>query len=258
MDAVEEPEGSLHPCSFQSRSFSGGAAKRMKRRPCRPVRSISDEARRRSASISTSSSTSDVDQLAALAHVPFSSTSSGISSRAWGTRRSACRPSPGRGGVRTARFRASPCREILVEETGVDEVHAGVLHPPRTGPRERTGASSPGRAARVVLRVDVPEEVPGGLDEGVERVVSRGRASRRRGTARGANAPRRPAVPVPAYTEVLRKHHRKVLLRNGDDAHASQWTTGIGHPQYRCRLTPQSRRRYWIVRGPSLSLQGDA
>lgn len=36
----------------------------------------------------------------------------------------------------------------------------------------------------------------------------------------------------------------------GTMPHASQWITGIGQPQYRCRLTPQSRSRYWIVPRP--------
>ena len=30
----------------------------------------------------------------------------------------------------------------------------------------------------------------------------------------------------------------------------SQWTTGIGHPQYLCRLSPQSRSRYLVTPDP--------
>ena len=30
----------------------------------------------------------------------------------------------------------------------------------------------------------------------------------------------------------------------------SQWTTGIGHPQYRCLLSPQSRNRYLVTPFP--------
>ncbi len=165
----------------------------------------------------------DVDRLAALAALPFFVDLLRVPPAVLGALGGLHADHPlGKEALERLVSRGQPLvAEILVEEAGVDEVHAGVLHPSHVlvHGREPAHLFRVERRA-VVLRVDVPQEVPGGLDEGVER-VGLPPAGLPAGGARHAEPMLRAGQrvpPLPRVRKVLRKHHRKVLLRNGNDA----------------------------------------
>ena len=159
-------------------------------------------------------------------HFPVRRPPPDTSSRASGPRRSACRPFPGKAGARTARSlgRAPLFAEVLVEEPGVDEVHAGapVPRPPTywsTGANRRIFSGSSRRA--VVFRVDVTAEKYQEDSTKVSNVsVSRrpGFLQIGHGTRSHCSAPARGFPRSRVYGRSSGKHHRKILLRNGDDA----------------------------------------